>query len=68
MFLLIADPPTTLPMEAVQLTELRPAYRVSVGVPFAHKQPSVLSMEGCFLSKRRSEKGDEDRNDDSDAG
>ena len=56
MFLLIADPPTTLPMGAVQLTELRPAYRVSVGVPFAHKQPSVLSTEGCFLSKRRSEK------------
>ncbi len=51
MFLLIADPPTILPMGAVQLTELRPAYRVSVGVPFAHKQPSVLSMEGCFFVK-----------------
>lgn len=43
-------------MGAVQSTEPHPAYRVSVGVPFAHKQPSVLSTEGCFLSKQRSKK------------
>ncbi len=53
----IADPPTTSPYGgAVQSTEPLPAHGVSIGVAFAHKQPSVLSTEGCFLSKRRSEK------------